>query len=87
MLTLILLCFLLVFLIGGLASVVIFCIDVILWHDKEEHEVILPSNSPEPDPETAAITSVESEVKENERTVAESGEYNSSAFSFPWSQP
>lgn len=70
-----------VFLLVGVASVVVFVIDVIRWHDKEKKEIIVPSNS-----ESAA----ESEVIKNDGTdnvgTLEPDEHNTSAFSVPWSE-
>ena len=78
---LLILVFAIVFLLVGLASVVVFVIDVIRWHDKEQKEFIVPSNS-----ESAS----ESEVIKNDGTdnvgTSEPDEHNTSAFSVPWSQ-
>ena len=70
-----------VFFLVGLASVVVFVIDVFRWHDKEQKEIIFPSNS-----ESAA----ESEVIKNDGAdnieTSEPDEHNTSAFSVPWSE-
>lgn len=71
----------LVFLLVGVASVVVFVVDVIRWHPREQKEIIVPSNSE---------SAVESEVIKNDGTdndgTSEPDEHNTSAFSAPWCQ-
>lgn len=70
--------------LGALVSIIIFAIDVIKWHDKEERFDIQPSKSPEEIIGEILSNHTESEVNEDERSTVQSGEYNTSAFSFPW---
>lgn len=71
----------LVFLLVGVASVVVFVVDVIRWHPREQKEIIVPSNSE---------SAVESEVILNDGAdnvgTSEPDEHNTSAFSVPWSE-
>lgn len=62
--------------LGAFASIVIFVIDVIRWHDREEVVKIVPSNSPEPEE-----AKIESEVIDN---VTESDEHNTSTLFGSW---
>lgn len=67
------LCFLILALaVGAFVSIFIFAVDVVRWHDKEKKTIIVPSNSSD--------NIDESEVNNN---ASESGEYNTSTFSFP----
>lgn len=70
-----------VFFLVGVASVVVFVVDIIRWHPREQKEIIVPSNS-----ELAA----ESEVIINDGTdndgISKPDEHNTSAFSVPWCQ-
>lgn len=70
--------------VGALISVGIFAIDVIKWHDKETKVKIEPSNDVK---KIVADILSESEVKENERDVTESGEYNPPTVYGAWSEP
>lgn len=63
---------------GAFASIVIFAVDVLKWHDKESKASILPSNSEELTAQFEHNT--ESGVINN---ADESGEHNTSTFSFP----
>lgn len=70
--------------IGALLSIFIFAIDVIRWHDKETKVKIEPSNDVK---KIVADILAESEVKENERDVTESGECDTPPVYGTWSEP
>lgn len=70
--------------LGALVSIIIFAIDVIKWHDKEEKVYIQPSKSPEEIIGEILSNHTESEVNEDDRRTDESGEHNTSTVSFPW---
>lgn len=57
---------------------ILFVVDVIRWHDKEERVTIIPSAEPDSEAELDGAEEVSSD--------AGSDEYNSSAFSVPWGQ-
>lgn len=65
--------------LGAFASIVIFVIDVIRWHDREEQVIIKPSHVPDPlEPEEEII---ESEVIDS---ATESDEHNTSTLFGSW---
>ena len=70
--------------LGALVSIVIFAVDVIKWHDKEEKVEIEPSKTPEEIIGEILVNYKEGEVNEDDRRTDESGEYNTSTVSFPW---
>lgn len=70
-----------VFLLVGFASVVVFVVDVIRWHPREQKEIIVPSNS-----ESVAESEVISNDGADNFGTSEPYEHNTSAFSVPWSE-
>ena len=69
---------LMVMIAGAVVSIVVFVVDVWRWHDKEEKVIITPSAQ-----ESESL----GDEKEVEVNGSNDGEYNSSAVSFPWSEP
>ncbi len=70
--------------LGALVSIIIFAIDVIRWHDKEEKVDVQPSKTPEEIIGEILVNYKTGEVNEDERSTVQSGEYNTSTVSFPW---
>lgn len=70
--------------LGALVSIIIFAIDVIKWHEREEKVEIVPSKSPEEVIGEILVNYKEGEVNKDERSTVQSGEYNTSTVSFPW---
>lgn len=68
----ILLCVLLAFLFCVVGTFILFVIDVLRWHDREENVEIIPSAEKD-------VSAAESEVTSD---ATEYGEYNSSTFPF-----
>lgn len=84
--------FLLSLAFGAFVSIFIFAADVIKWHDKETKVKIKPSKDVKEVISDILSNTNESEVKENERDIPESGdtdpgECNTSAFLGTWSEP
>lgn len=70
--------------LGALVSIVIFAVDVIKWHDREEKVEVQPSKTPEEIIGEILVNYKEGEVNEDDRRTDEPGEYNTSAFPFSW---
>lgn len=51
--------------LGALASIIVFCVDVFMWHNKEKRVVVIPS---------AEKLTEESEVKDNGRNNSDTSD-------------